>query len=91
MATSFDVGEKITLSYVMSCAVHFDQKKDLKPLLSSALFISKLNMDKKVYRRISENIYQTLEEHKEASRQLQKIQFKKQALFDKMLSSRSIY
>jgi hypothetical protein len=89
MDPSLEIRAKMTFSVLEIFGNFFDSKKNLKILLSHALLSSKLNMDQKIYRRISDNIYQTLQEHKEASRELQKIQLKKgQTLFEKMQNSR---
>jgi hypothetical protein len=85
MAHSLEAGITIPFSFPRFLSSFFDCRKETTTLLSHALFSSKLNMNQKVYRRISDNIYQTLQEHKEASRELRKIQFKKgQSLFEEM-------
>jgi hypothetical protein len=90
MANTFEVGAKIPFSFMGSLGNFFDRKNEIKILLSHALFSSKLSMEQKVYRRISDNIYQTLQEHKKASRELQKTQLKKgKTLFEKLQNSKN--
>jgi hypothetical protein len=90
MAHSLEVETTIPFSFPRFLSNFFDSRNEINTLLSHALFSSKLNMDQKIYRRISDNIYQTFQEHKEASRELRKIQFiKGQSLFEKMQNSRN--
>jgi hypothetical protein len=89
MAVSFEVGTKASFFFPTLSGKLFDRRGEVKTLLLHALLSSQLNMDKKVYRRISDNIYQTLQKHREASRELRRIQFRKgQTLFEKMQNSR---
>jgi hypothetical protein len=58
------------------CFVHLPLKLQLCVALISSLF----KMDQKVYRRISDNIYKTLQEHKDAHRLAAQIEKNKLAL-----------
>lgn len=54
--------------------------------LSHAVLSVKLNMDKKLYCCISENIYRTLQEHREATLELEKIKISKGHAFTAFMS-----
>ncbi len=75
MANYLKIGPKTLIPMIFFAA---DPSKT-NALLS--LLSARLNMDKKVYRRISDNIYKTLQEHKEATRELEKIKISKGMAF----------
>jgi hypothetical protein len=65
------------------------RKSMLNHMLLRSLLVAQLDMDKKVGRRIFDNMYQTLQEHQAASRELEKIQFSKKnhTFFEEIQSS----
>lgn len=83
MTHSFEVGTKISFSFPALLEHFVDPRKDIETLLLRAV----LKMEQTVYRRISDNIYKTLQEHKEASLDLQKVQ-KGKNFFEKMQNNR---
>ncbi len=71
----------------MAFAVRLADRNERKihTRLSHELLSARIDMDKKVYRRISHNTYKTLQEHKDATRALEKINLSKKGrqFFDK--------
>jgi hypothetical protein len=90
MAHCFGLGASIPLSVLTPKVSVVTDRKIINLTILLALLNTKLKMEQKVYRRISDNIYQTLQEHKDATRELAKIQLSKKAhvSFEKMQDNR---
>ncbi|MGC1878026.1 MAG: hypothetical protein WA347_00845 [Rhabdochlamydiaceae bacterium] len=89
MDNSFNIGPKAPFSLSMPTAPVLDRRKNFNFTLSHSLLSAKLTMDQKVNRRISDNIYQTLQKHTDAFRELEKIQFRKRSqIFLEMTSKK---